>query len=41
MAELIHAGKIRYLGLSEAGENTIRRAHAIHPASALQSEYSI
>jgi aryl-alcohol dehydrogenase-like predicted oxidoreductase len=41
MADLITAGKVRFLGLSEAGHNTIQRAHAIHPISALQSEYSI
>ncbi|MFZ0676369.1 aldo/keto reductase, partial [Candidatus Binatus sp.] len=41
MAELVRQGKVRYLGLSEAGAKTIRRAHAIHPISALQSEYSI
>ena len=41
MAELARQGKVRYLGLSEAGAKTIRRAHAIHPISALQSEYSI
>src|SRR5437868_9504555 len=41
MAELIREGKMRYLGLSEAGEQTIRRAHAVHPISALQSEYSL
>ena len=41
MAELVRAGKVRYLGLSEAGEQTIRRAHAVHPISALQSEYSL
>ena len=41
MAELVRAGKVRYLGLSEAGERTIRRAHAVHPISALQSEYSL
>jgi aryl-alcohol dehydrogenase-like predicted oxidoreductase len=41
MAALVKAGKIRYLGLSEAGEATIRRAHAVHPISALQSEYSL
>jgi aryl-alcohol dehydrogenase-like predicted oxidoreductase len=41
MAELVDEGKVRYLGLSEAGEQTIRRAHAIHPISALQSEYSL
>ena len=41
MAELVDAGKVRYLGLSEAGADTIRRAHAVHPISALQSEYSL
>ncbi len=41
MAELVQAGKVRYLGLSEAGPNTIRRAHAVHPISAVQSEYSL
>jgi len=41
MAALVRAGKVRYLGLSEAGEATIRRAHAVHPISALQSEYSL
>jgi aryl-alcohol dehydrogenase-like predicted oxidoreductase len=41
MAELIDAGKVRYLGLSEAAPETIRRAHAVHPISALQSEYSL
>ncbi|MGC4014847.1 MAG: aldo/keto reductase [Luteolibacter sp.] len=41
MAELVKAGKIRYLGLSEAGSETIRRAHAIHPIAALQTEYSL
>ena len=41
MAELVRAGKARFLGLSEAGEQTIRRAHATHPISALQSEYSL
>jgi aryl-alcohol dehydrogenase-like predicted oxidoreductase len=41
MAELVRAGKVRYLGLSEAGSETIRRAHAIHPITALQSEYSL
>ncbi|HEY3808829.1 MAG TPA: aldo/keto reductase [Steroidobacteraceae bacterium] len=41
MAALVKAGKVRYLGLSEAGEATIRRAHAVHPISALQSEYSL
>src|SRR5207248_3416690 len=41
MAALVREGKVRYLGLSEAGEQTIRRAHAVHPISALQSEYSL
>jgi aryl-alcohol dehydrogenase-like predicted oxidoreductase len=41
MADLVHAGKVRFLGLSEAGEQTIRRAHAVHPIAALQSEYSL
>ena len=41
MAELVHAGKVRYLGLSEASVTSIRRAHAVHPISALQSEYSL
>ena len=41
MAELVREGKVRYLGLSEAGEQTIRRAHAVHPIAALQSEYSL
>jgi aryl-alcohol dehydrogenase-like predicted oxidoreductase len=41
MAELVRAGKVRYLGLSEAGPRTIRRAHQVHPISALQSEYSL
>jgi aryl-alcohol dehydrogenase-like predicted oxidoreductase len=41
MADLVREGKVRYLGLSEAGENTIRRAHAVHPITALQSEYSL
>ncbi len=41
MAELVAAGKVRYLGLSEAGAETIRRAHAVHPISALQYEYSL
>jgi aryl-alcohol dehydrogenase-like predicted oxidoreductase len=39
--ELITAGKVRFFGLSEAGVNTIRRAHAVHPVTALQSEYSL
>jgi aryl-alcohol dehydrogenase-like predicted oxidoreductase len=41
MKELVEAGKVRYLGLSEAGTKTIRKAHAVHPISALQSEYSL
>jgi aryl-alcohol dehydrogenase-like predicted oxidoreductase len=41
MAELVEAGKVRFLGLSEAGAATIRRAHAVHPISAVQSEYSL
>jgi len=41
MAELVQQGKVRYLGLSEAAPTTIRRAHAIHPISALQTEYSL
>jgi len=41
MAELVRAGKVRYLGLSEASPATIRRAHAVHPISALQTEYSL
>src|SRR3712207_2449414 len=41
MAELVQAGKVSYLGLSEAAPETIRRAHAVHPISALQTEYSL
>jgi aryl-alcohol dehydrogenase-like predicted oxidoreductase len=41
MAELVREGKVRFLGLSEAGPETIRRAHAVHPITALQSEYSL
>jgi aryl-alcohol dehydrogenase-like predicted oxidoreductase len=41
MAALVRAGKVRFLGLSEAGPATLRRAHAVHPVSALQSEYSL
>lgn len=41
MAELVRAGKVRYLGLSEASAGTIRRAHKVHPISALQTEYSL
>jgi aryl-alcohol dehydrogenase-like predicted oxidoreductase len=39
--ELVEAGKVRYFGLSEAGADTIRRAHAVHPVTAVQSEYSL
>jgi len=41
MAELVAAGKVRYIGLSEAAPETIHRAHAVHPISALQTEYSL
>src|SRR6185295_17669466 len=41
MAELVEAGKVRHLGLSEAAPETIRRAHAVHPITALQTEYSV
>ena len=41
MAELVEEGKVKYLGLSEAAPETIRRAHAVHPISALQTEYSL
>lgn len=41
MAELVRAGKVRFLGLSEASPQTIRRAHAVHPITALQTEYSL
>ena len=41
MAALVREGKVRHLGLSEAGEQTLRRAHAVHPIAALQSEYSL
>jgi aryl-alcohol dehydrogenase-like predicted oxidoreductase len=41
LAELVAEGKVRYIGLSEAGPATIRRAHAVHPVSALQTEYSL
>ncbi len=41
MADLVREGKVRFLGLSEAGEATIRRAHSVHPVSAVQSEYSL
>ena len=41
LAELVAEGKVRYIGLSEAGPDTIRRAHAVHPLAALQTEYSL
>lgn len=41
VGQLVHAGKVRYFGLSEAGKGNIRRAHAVHPVSARQSEYSL
>ena len=41
MSELVTAGKVRFLGLSEAGASTIRKAHAVHPIAALQTEYSL
>ena len=41
MAELVEAGKVKYLGISEAAPETVRRAHAVHPVSALQTEYSL
>ena len=41
MAELVQAGKVRYIGLSEAAPETVRRAHAVHPITALQTEYSL
>ena len=41
MEELVDAGKVRHIGLSEASPDTIRRAHAVHPVTALQSEYSL
>lgn len=41
MADLVKAGKVRYLGLSEAGPETVRRAHKVHPIAALQTEYSL
>src|SRR5579872_2189510 len=41
MKELVEAGKVRYLGLSEVSPETLRRAHAVHPITALQSEYSL
>jgi aryl-alcohol dehydrogenase-like predicted oxidoreductase len=41
MVDLVHAGKVRWLGLSEAGPRTLRRAHAVHPITALQTELSL
>lgn len=41
MSELVREGKVRYIGLSEVGPQTLRKAHAVHPISALQSEYSL
>ena len=41
MGELVNEGEVRYLGLSEASAETIRRAHATHPITAVQSEYSL
>ena len=41
MAELVQEGKVRYIGMSEAAASTIRRAHAIHPITAVQTEYSL
>src|SRR5207302_7651016 len=41
LAELVAAGKVRHIGLSEAGPDTLRRAHAVHPVAALQTEYSL
>src|SRR3954468_8757722 len=41
MAELVKLGKVRYIGLSEADAETIARAHAVHPVTALQTEYSL
>src|SRR6202023_3737233 len=41
MAELVAAGKVRHIGLSEASAKTIRRAHAVHPITAVQTEYSL
>src|SRR4029077_4933835 len=41
MSELVRAGKVGHIGLSEAGVQTVRRAHAVHPISAVQSEYSL
>ena len=41
MADLVHEGKVRYIGMSEAAASTIRRAHAVHPITAVQTEYSL
>ncbi len=41
MADLVKEGKVKYLGLSEASANSIRKAHAVHPIASLQSEYSL
>jgi aryl-alcohol dehydrogenase-like predicted oxidoreductase len=41
MADLVHAGKVRHIGLSEAAPDTIRRAHRVHPIAAVQTEYSL
>ena len=41
MAELVAAGKVKYIGLSEASPRTVRRAHAVHPLTAVQAEYSL
>ena len=41
MSELVREGKVRFLGICEAGSATIRRAHAVHPLAALQIEYSL
>jgi len=41
MSQLVERGKVRYIGLSEVGATTIRRAHAVHPLTALQTEYSV
>jgi aryl-alcohol dehydrogenase-like predicted oxidoreductase len=41
LSELVHEGKVRYIGLSEAAPETVRRAHAVHPITALQTEYSL
>ena len=41
MSELVKEGKVRYIGLSEVGSETIKKAHAIHPITAIQSEFSL